>query len=760
MKRKLLFLSCLFLILLNACKEDEELKIKAKSIKLNYTELTLVSEQESQLSYTISPSNVSNKTVKWISSNNEIATVNEEGLVKAIKKGIVDIEIKTENNIRAVCKLTIKAKIIEIENISFADQKLNLVQGKTKQLTINIIPENASLKTITYKSANTAIATIDEKGLLTAKKIGEVEITATSNNKKTTTCKVIVTKDIINVSKIIINKGSKFTTTTDEVAFFVDILPKNATDQSISWSVSDEEMGTIDQDGLWIGEKAGTCNIIAKASNGVTATCELTYDHIAVTGMTMKKEITCEIEEEVSLDLVVLPTNASNQYLNTPEISDEEGLLYGNLNNTNTIMGTKAGTYTITLSTEEGDFSQTCTVNVIPKKVEITSLKFTLGKVEIIEKEKLLIEMEILPLTATDKTLIWKSSKPEIATVKTFVNEEDGNTYALIQANAIGITTLTSTTVNGISSTCEVNVTKETILVKTITTNKKEYTIKVGETIDLGVTILPENATNKILNWSFWNKELVSTDKISKITGLTAGSTRFTIKSTDGDYASSDLIKITVTALDKPTGKVELNGKEYTTVTIGDQVWMAENYAYLPNINSLSETSTTEAKSYVYNYNSDNANDAKDTQEYKDYGVLYNYAAAIAYAPEGWHLPTHEEWVIAEIAMGASKEDAEKINSSVREIGNKFKSDSELWGYNKGTNESGMSILPAGTATYNSIDKILNFKEITKKAFIWTSTVDSDFEDWYVSKKFSYGSISSYSYDTRNAYSVRYIKNK
>lgn len=561
MKRKLLFFSCLFLILINACKEDEELKIKAKSIKLNYNELTLVSEQEIQLSYTISPSNVSNKTVKWISSNNEIATVNEDGLVKAIKKGIVDIEIKTENNIKAVCKLTIKAKIIEIDNISFADKELNIVQGKTKQLTINIIPENASLKTIAYKSSNTDIATIDEKGLITAKKIGEIEITATSNNRKTTTCKVIVKKDIINVSKIIINKGSKFTTTSDEVAFFVDVLPENATDQSISWSVSDEEMGTIDQDGFWIGDKAGTCNIIAKASNGVIATCELTYEYIAVTGMSMKKEITCEIEEEVSLDVVILPTNASNQYLNSPEISDEEGLLYGSLNNTNTIMGTKVGRYTIKLSTEEGNFSQTCVVNVIPKKIDITSLKFTLGKAEIVEKEKLLIEMEILPHTATNKELIWESSKPEVASVKTFLNEEDGNTYAFIQANTIGKTTLTSTTVNGISSTCEINIIKKTILVETITTNKKEYTIKIGETIDLGVIILPKNSKNKTLNWSFWNKDLVSTDNISKITGLKAGSTRLTINSTDGNYAGSDLIKITVTALDKQTGKVELNGK-------------------------------------------------------------------------------------------------------------------------------------------------------------------------------------------------------
>src|SRR5690554_382234 len=102
------------------------------------------------------------------------------------------------------------------------------------------------------------------------------------------------------------------------------------------------------------------------------------------------------------------------------------------------------------------------------------------------------------------------------------------------------------------------------------------------------------------------------------------------------------------------------DGNEYNWVQIGDQVWMAENLAYLPSVNMVADGSEDAAGSYyyVYGYDGTNVADAKATANYNTYGVLYNWPAAMngtassttnpsgiqGVCPAGWHLPSDAEW--------------------------------------------------------------------------------------------------------------------
>src|SRR5690554_6654129 len=102
------------------------------------------------------------------------------------------------------------------------------------------------------------------------------------------------------------------------------------------------------------------------------------------------------------------------------------------------------------------------------------------------------------------------------------------------------------------------------------------------------------------------------------------------------------------------------DGNEYNWVQIGDQVWMAENLAYLPSVNMVADGSEDAAGSYyyVYGYDGTNVADAKATDNYATYGVLYNWTAAMdgeassttnpsgiqGVCPAGWHLPSDAEW--------------------------------------------------------------------------------------------------------------------
>jgi len=100
------------------------------------------------------------------------------------------------------------------------------------------------------------------------------------------------------------------------------------------------------------------------------------------------------------------------------------------------------------------------------------------------------------------------------------------------------------------------------------------------------------------------------------------------------------------------------DGNVYSTILIGDQLWMAENLKYLPDVIDPDTGSVTEVCYYVYGYQGTDVTEAMKTSIYKTYGVLYNWPAAMNNAdksmdiqgrvqgvcPEGWHLPAVSEW--------------------------------------------------------------------------------------------------------------------
>jgi hypothetical protein len=86
------------------------------------------------------------------------------------------------------------------------------------------------------------------------------------------------------------------------------------------------------------------------------------------------------------------------------------------------------------------------------------------------------------------------------------------------------------------------------------------------------------------------------------------------------------------------------DGATYQTVQIGAQCWLAENLRYLPAVCPATTTPDGSAFYYVYDYQGYNVEEAKATANYRNYGVLYNWPAALAACPPGWHLPSDAEW--------------------------------------------------------------------------------------------------------------------
>lgn len=164
--------------------------------------------------------------------------------------------------------------------------------------------------------------------------------------------------------------------------------------------------------------------------------------------------------------------------------------------------------------------------------------------------------------------------------------------------------------------------------------------------------------------------------------------------------------------------------KVYKTVTIGEQVWMAENLAYLPSVNRTDSISQDDPYYYVYGYSGEVVSTAIAQPNYATFGVLYNGPAALIAAPKGWHLPTEAEFKELELHLGLSADDIEEEYYWRGAHGLKLKSvdgwsDTASGDTGGGNNESGFNALPAGTFTYG----LKTTKDKGIYTLFWSSTL-------------------------------------
>jgi len=123
-----------------------------------------------------------------------------------------------------------------------------------------------------------------------------------------------------------------------------------------------------------------------------------------------------------------------------------------------------------------------------------------------------------------------------------------------------------------------------------------------------------------------------------------------------------NLIEETVSKVDS-TFTDSRDGNTYKIVKIGNQIWLAENLRYLPQVNIPSDVSRKEPRYYVNGSSWSNIDSAKQENNYKSYGVLYNWSAACKSCPDGWHLPSDNEWKELEMYLGMTQTEADIIST-------------------------------------------------------------------------------------------------
>lgn len=165
--------------------------VAVNEVTLNKTELSLTEGDSETLVATVKPDDATDKTVTWSTSDASIATVDSNGKVTAVKEGSVTITAKAEGK-EATCKVTIAAAtIVPVSSITLDKTSIEIKEGKSAVLTVTVGPENATNKTVTWKSSDESIATVDANGMVSAIKTGVATVSAQAGSL-TATCTVVV----------------------------------------------------------------------------------------------------------------------------------------------------------------------------------------------------------------------------------------------------------------------------------------------------------------------------------------------------------------------------------------------------------------------------------------------------------------------------------------------------------------------------------------------------------------------------------------
>ena len=558
------------------------------SITLNAKEMTLVEGTSAQLEADVQPENASDKSITWDSSDNEVATV-EDGNITAIKEGTAIITA-TAGKKTASCTVTVTKAFIPVSSISLSQTSLEMVKGEKVTLTVAIEPEDATDKTVSWTSSNDDIITVDNTGMVHAIGGGAARVTAVAG-EQSAFCDIVVT---VPVSKIKLNPTSCTLEEGQTITLYETIFPEDATDKTVTWESSDVEVATV-EDGTVTAIKEGTATITASAGEK-SASCTVTVNKkvIAVTSITLDKtELSLTEEESSTLVATVLPMDATDKTVmwnssdsSVASVSD------------GTVTAIKEGTATITASA--GEKSATCTVTVNKKVIAVTSVTLDLTTLSLTEGETSTLVATVLPTDATDKTVTWSSSDSSVATVSdgtvTAIKEGTATITASAGEKSASCTVTVSSMVTSLSvspreyslpvggstdlkatvvpsdapvvwsssnesvamvsqtghvialSTGECKITASSgnlsadcqltviIPVTGITLNENEITIPLTGTKTLIATVLPEDATDKTVNWSSSDESIATVSEDGVVTGVAVGACIITARA--GDYSA------------------------------------------------------------------------------------------------------------------------------------------------------------------------------------------------------------------------------
>lgn len=509
-----------------------------KSVSLDKTSGTLNKGDTVDLVATVTPSDASEVTKTWTSSDDSVATVDANGKVTAKGKGtaIITVTAKDANNNSVTATYTVEVKV-PLTSINLGDN-FQLYKGQTKTLEVVYTPnknETTDETRVRWESDNTAVATVDENGIVTAVKPGTATITATTidaahtDSVTVTVPQVHVATIVLNKNETIIEKGKSDTLSVIEI-ISEDIAHEITDDTTVTWSSDNEAVATVDENGvvkaIAPGENGavGTATITATVA-GKTATCavkvisKLNDITLSETDIELEKNntktITVTYNPEDTTDNRTVTWSSKNEQVATV---DQDGKITA-------VAGGNA-----VIEAKVGSITKTVNVKVVVPLTGVSLKQST----EILKGGTETLVVKYNPEDTTNTTTLkWTSDNEAVAKV-----DQNGKVTG-IKAGTANITVTVETDKGEKFEATTVVTVKEIKLTGISITNKKDILYK-NEVLTLSIIFNPENTTDdRTIIWSSSDEDVAKVDQNGKVIALKAGTVTITAKVKKEDVTST-----------------------------------------------------------------------------------------------------------------------------------------------------------------------------------------------------------------------------
>lgn len=349
---------------------------KFSSIYVFDKEMSLIVEKSKTMTIsdktTLKINKSDGENITWTSSNSDIVEVDSNGTITAKSIGTAIITAVSDDGTVDTSTITVVDKAIDVESISLNKTEHSMYAGDTFNIVATILPESATNKSITWKSNNEEVATVND-GVVTAKSNGTAVITASSSNGKTAKITINIEKknnsDItrnIAVSSISLNQKSATLTVNNSVTLTATINPSDATDKSITWNSSNAKVATVNN-GVVTAKSVGTTTITAISSNGKRAKCNITVTKSSVPDISLNTS-SVNLNIGNTYNIVATISNTTNKTLTW----SSNNTSVATVDNNGLITAKRSGNAVITVT--NGSISKTVSVTVSGSRAHFINL--------------------------------------------------------------------------------------------------------------------------------------------------------------------------------------------------------------------------------------------------------------------------------------------------------------------------------------------------------------------------------------------------
>ncbi len=326
------------------------------------------------------PADATLQGATYESSSESVATVTADGVVTGVKRGTAKITVQsTDGYAKAVYAVTV-AQLPE--GITVTPESVSGPAGRKVQLKATVSPTTANDKTVQWTSADESIATVNAKGQVTLVSVGQTQILCASSADPAVS--VAIPVQGMELAQSVSFDTSLYSVLVGQTTqVYANVLPDATTDKTVTYSVKNKRIATVDENGVVTGVSGGKTIVYATTTDGSKKRAAATVEVIVpVTGVSYKyKDVRVSVGSRDSFTATISPSNASNKAMTW--VSSDEGIAsVKGTTNRFSVKGRRWGRCKVTGTTEDGSFTVEVYVDVgsLRHAVTVTEVSIRDGK--------------------------------------------------------------------------------------------------------------------------------------------------------------------------------------------------------------------------------------------------------------------------------------------------------------------------------------------------------------------------------------------